>query len=224
VVDTVPKPLVVVAGQPFLYWVTSWLVRQGVLDIVFSAGHLGDQIERWVATLRFIEHVRALSKRERSPLGTGGAVLACLDECQELVLVVNGDTLLLADLAPLVIRFRADLLDGLILAVPVADASRFGTVEFGDDGLLRSFGEKEPGAGLVNGGVYLFRRAVLQRFLPVRRISLELDLLPDLLADGARIGVAALECPFLDIGIPETLATAGDFVTANRVQLVGLGL
>lgn len=217
-----PKPLVPVAGRPFLYWVTSWLIGQGISDIVYSAGHLGDQIETWVAELRLAEHSRAVCRRERSPLGTAGAVLACLDVCQDLVLVVNGDTLLLAELSPIVSRFQADRLDGLIVAVPVADASRFGTLELGDDGLLRSFREKQPGAGIVNGGVYLFPRAVLERFLPFRALSIELDLLPELLRTGARIGVVALEAPFLDIGVPESLVMASGFVAAHRDRIDGV--
>ena len=216
-----PKPLVPVAGRPFLHWVTSWLIDQGVSDIVYLAGHLGDQIETWVAGLDLPEHVRALCRREPSLLGTGGAVLACLDVCQDLVLVVNGDTLLLAELSPIVSRFQTEQLDGLIVAVRVGDASRFGTLELGDDGLLRSFREKQPGAGIVNGGVYLFPRAVLERFLPFRPLSIELDLLPELLRSGARIGVAPLEAPFLDIGVPETLAMAGKFVAAHLARIDG---
>jgi D-glycero-alpha-D-manno-heptose 1-phosphate guanylyltransferase len=219
----VPKPLARVAGHPFLYWVQSWLAHQGVLDIVFSVGHLGDQIETWLATLRLTEGLQAVSLRERSPLGTGGAVLACLDNCQDLILVVNGDTLLLADLAPLIMRLRSVQLEGIVVAVRMADTSRFGTLDVGDDGLLRSFKEKQPGAGIVNGGVYLFPRAVLQRLLPVRRMSLELDLLPELLAGRARIGVAVVDNPFLDIGLPETLAMASGFVAAHRARIDGLG-
>lgn len=217
-----PKPLVPVAGRPFLYWVTSWLIGQGVSDMVYSAGHLGEQIETWVAGLRLPEHSRAICRRERSPLGTGGAVLACLDVCQDLVLVVNGDTLLLAELSPVVSRLRTDELEGLILAVPVADASRFGRLELGDIGLLRSFPEERPGAGVVNGGVYLFPRAVLERFLPVHPMSVEHDLLPELLRTRARIGVSELEAPFLDIGVPETLAMAGEFVAVHRARINGL--
>jgi D-glycero-alpha-D-manno-heptose 1-phosphate guanylyltransferase len=212
-----------VAGRPFLYWVTSWLIGQGVSDIVYSAGHLGEQIETWVAGLRMIEGVGALCRRERSPLGTGGAVLACLEDCQDLILVANGDTLLLANLEPLVLRVRADRLDGLVVGVPMADTSRFGSLKVGEDGMLQSFREKQPGAGVVNGGLYLFQRALLRRFLPVHRVSLELDLLPELLSSGARIGVAVLERPFLDIGVPKTFAIATDFVTANRAQLADWG-
>lgn len=211
-----------VGGQPFVYWVTSWLIGQGVADVVYSTGHLGEQIATWVAGQRLLESSQTTCRRERSPLGTGGALLACLDACQDLVLVVNGDTLLLAELLPVVSRLRTHQLDGLIVAVPVADSSRFGRLELGDDGLLRSFREKGHDAGIVNGGVYLFTRAVLERFLPVRPMSLEVQLLPELLRLGARVGVEALDAPFLDIGVPESLAMADEFVTVHRARLDGL--
>lgn len=215
-----PKPLVPVAGRPFLSWVTSWLIGQGVSDLIYSTGHLGDQIDTWVAGLELPSGVQARCRREPAPLGTGGAALACLDVCQDLVLVLNGDTLLLTDIPPLIARFRADRSDGLIVGIPVADASRFGTLEIADDGKLRSFREKEAGAGTVNGGVYLFSRAVLERFLPVRAMSLEQDLLPELLRQRARIAVVvAAEAPFLDIGVPEALASADEFVASHRSRL-----
>jgi D-glycero-alpha-D-manno-heptose 1-phosphate guanylyltransferase len=223
VIDNVPKPLVSVAGRPFLAWLTAWLIGQGVSDLVYSTGHLGDQIQTWVSDLELAVGVRAQCHREPSPLGTGGAVLACLDVCQDRVLVINGDTLLLTELAPLVSQFEEDRLDGLVVGIPVADASRFGTLEIGENGLLRSFREKQPGGGVVNGGIYLFRKATLEGFLPVRAMSLEKDLLPELLRQGARIPVITLEDPFLDIGVPEALARADSFVSTHGPRLEGSG-
>lgn len=218
VVVDLPKPLVPVAGKPFLSWVTRWLVGQGVADLVYSTGHLGDQIETWVAGVDLPVGTRARCRRESAPLGTGGAVLACLDVCHEFVLVANGDTLLLTEIPSLVSRIRVDRLDGLIVGIPVADAARFGTLEIDDDGMLRSFREKQPGAGIVNGGVYLFPRAALERFLPVRPMSLEQDVLPELLRQGARIAVVVVQAPFLDIGVPEALASADAFVEEHRAR------
>ena len=210
--EDVPKPLIPVAGRPFLDLVADWLHDQGVIDTVYSSGHLGEQIDAWVRSLRLPAGERASSRRESSAMGTAGAVLGCLDLCQELVLVANGDTLLLTQVLPIVERVRTSDLDGIVMAVRVADASRFGSLELGEDGMLRSFREKAPGAGVVNGGLYVFRRATLERCLPVRPSSLEQDVIPDLLRNGARIGVAVVEDPFIDIGVPDALAIADAFV------------
>jgi D-glycero-alpha-D-manno-heptose 1-phosphate guanylyltransferase len=211
---SVPKPLIRVAGRPFLDLVAGWLREQGVVDTVYSAGHLGEQIESWVEGLRLAAGERATCRREASAMGTGGAVLGCLDLCRELVLIANGDTLLLTRLSTLVERVRADALDGIVAAVRVDDTSRFGSLDVGDDGLLRSLREKATGAGVVNAGVYLFRRETLERFLPAKPSSLERDVIPDLLGEGSRIGVAVVDAPFIDIGIPDALVGAEAFVDA----------
>jgi NDP-sugar pyrophosphorylase family protein len=211
----VPKPLIPVAGRPFLDLVAGWLRDQGVVDTVYSAGHLGEQVEAWVEGLHLLAGERATCRREPSVMGTGGAVLGSLDLCQAFVLVANGDTLLLTTLPPIVERVCTEALDGIVVAVRVDDTSRFGSLDVGEDGLLRSFREKAPGAGVVNGGLYLFRRASLERCLPVRPSSLELDVIPDLLRDGARIGVAVVDDPFIDIGVPDALAAADAFVDTN---------
>ena len=42
-----PKPLVEVAGQPFLHWVTRWAEAQGEHHIVLAACHMADQVQAW---------------------------------------------------------------------------------------------------------------------------------------------------------------------------------
>ncbi len=148
-------------------------------------------------------------------MGTGGAVLGCLDLCQELVLVANGDTLLITSLPVIVERIRGEDVHGVVVAVHVDDASRFGSLDVGEDGLLRAFREKAPGAGVVNAGLYVFPRTTLERFLPARPSSLERDLIPALLEEGSRISVAVVDAPFIDIGVPESLAAADAFVATH---------
>jgi NDP-sugar pyrophosphorylase family protein len=211
----VPKPLIPVAGRPFLDLVADWLRDQGVVDTVYSAGYLGEQVEAWLHGLHIRAPERARCRRESSAMGTGGAVLGCLDLCDELIVVANGDTLLLTRLPPIVEEVRANALDGMVVAVRMDDTSRFGSLDVDDDGLLQSFREKAPGAGVVNAGLYVFRRATLERCLPVRASSLEEDLIPRLVGDGSRIGVKVVNAPFIDIGVPDALAAADAFVGAH---------
>ena len=46
--DTLPKALLPVAGRPFADWQLSWLAEQGVDEVIYSIGYLGDQIRRHV--------------------------------------------------------------------------------------------------------------------------------------------------------------------------------
>ena len=157
-----PKPMIPVVGHPFLHWVTAWVVGQGIRDVVYSVGHLAEQIQAWVTGLEHLPGVRLRYRGERVPLGTGGGALNCLDLCAESVLVLNGDSLVLVDIEPAFARFRGEDLDGIIIATEVPDASRYGSLETDDAGLLCGFHEKRSGRGLINCGVYLFRHQLLE--------------------------------------------------------------
>lgn len=213
----IPKPLARVAGRPFLEWVVRYLYRQGVRRIVLSTGHYADKVERFAAECG-IPGLDLACIHETAPLGTAGGFLNALGGSGDRfsdTLVLNGDSLVLADLAPLLRSLEDGQTDGAILGVRVADAARFGAIDIDEGGFLRGFAEKRPGAGLVNGGVYLFRPAVVARFPEGRPLSFEYDVFPALLADGVRIRVVPCDAPFLDIGTEESLAQASEFIKDN---------
>lgn len=210
-----PKPMIPVLGQPFLYWLTLYLARFGLDHFVYSTGYRADQIETWCAD-GTLSGVTRESCREAEPLGTGGGVLNCLHLCRDWVLVANGDGLCIGGVAELLaLRDRKNLTGGMIGA-PVQDASRYGSLKFADNCRLWEFREKVPGPGYINSGFYLFRKAALMSLRRSGPSSIERDLIPGLIADGADLRVIPLaDVAFIDIGIPETLAQAEDFVRAN---------
>jgi NDP-sugar pyrophosphorylase family protein len=211
----IPKPLVPVCGQPFVHWVTDWLVGQGISDIVYSIGYRASQMIQWVeqaqanwpATLRWVT--------EEEPLGTAGGALQALPLCAGHVLVLNGDSLAATSLAPLLARGEGA--DAAILGVRMADAGRYGTLILDTRNHLTKFAEKRPGSGVINAGVYLFRRDLLEVFPQNVRLSMEEEVLPGLIAQGANILCEIAEnAPFLDIGTPESVVKAEGFIRNNR--------
>ncbi len=212
----IPKPMIPVRGEPFLHWVAQWLSRRGVGDILLSIGHMAGQIEDWAAGRPGGLALRTIM--ERAPLGTGGAVVSCLDLCGDWVLVLNGDSLLEVDVAGLVRRVREAGLDGAIVGIAVDDTSRYGSLAVDGEGRLAGFFEKRPGRGLINGGIYLFRKDLLAGFAAGTALSMETDVIPGLLAGGARLAVEVSPGPFLDIGTPESVVQAEAFIA----RLLGL--
>ncbi|MDD3371458.1 MAG: sugar phosphate nucleotidyltransferase [Alphaproteobacteria bacterium] len=149
-------------------------------------------------------------------MGTGGAIAESLaDIATDYTLILNGDTLLLSDFSPALARVADANLDGIILARSLEDTGRYGRLST-ENGILSRFEEKRPGQGLINGGVYAFRTRWLKDNLGAGVSSFEVDILPRMLANGAKIGVFTTDAPFIDIGTPETLAEAGTFVTNNK--------
>jgi D-glycero-alpha-D-manno-heptose 1-phosphate guanylyltransferase len=210
-----PKPMIPVAGEPFLHWVCRWLAREGIRRAVVSTGHLAEVVDAWLARGP-VPGLRLSSAREEEPLGTAGGFLHSVarleGEAWDAVVVANGDSLVVADLAPALARAREPGVDAVILGIEVEDASRYGTLEVSPLLRLRAFREKRPGAAIVNAGVYVFPRRTVEGLSRARSPSFEKDVFPDLLTRGSRIDVVPVRAPFLDIGVPESLAQADSFI------------
>ncbi len=214
-----PKVLAPVLGRPFLAHLLEALAAQGVREVVVSTGHLGEQVEAFVAGERW-GGLRVRCVREEAPLGTAGALrfAAAAAGVEGPFVAMNGDTWLGGPLAELAAfhRARSGAVVSLALArVPSTD--RYGRVELDPaTGAVRGFVEKAPGQGpgWINAGVYLLAPGALAGIAPGAPASLERDVLPPLVGAGL-YGCPLPGAPFLDIGTPE------DYARADRV-LAGL--
>lgn len=213
-----PKPMAPVNGKPFVEWVVRYLAAQGIRNVILSTGHLAETVEKHFAP-QPVKNVRVTCVPETTPLGTAGGFLNAANTVKEKPaawMVLNGDSLGVAPLE----KFFASLdqleNEGAILGVPMADASRFGTLSQNAAGNLIGFNEKKPGDGNINAGVYLFRDATLKKFPAKTPLSFEVDVFPALINGGARLKTVLSEAPFLDIGTPESLPQAEGFIQQNR--------
>jgi len=216
--EGIPKPLAVVAGRPFLEWIISLLLKEGVTEFIIASGYGGEKIAAFAADLRG-RGIRARVAREDVPLGTAGGFLNALAASPSetpLVMACNGDSLLLSHFAPLFRALADPALDAVIAGVRMEDASRYGSISMNAEGFLSGFDEKHAGSGLINAGLYIFRRDAVRRLGEKRPLSFEFDVFPSLLEQGARIKVVPLNGFFLDIGTEETLMRATDFIQGNR--------
>jgi NDP-sugar pyrophosphorylase family protein len=212
-VPGLPKALAPVAARPFVEHLLDWLASQGARRIVFLLGHRADQLEAHLAS-----HPRAgiafATSIEREPLGTGGAIgFAAQKLGSDPVLVVNGDTFVDADLAPMLAAHRSSGAPATLLAVEVADAARYGRLDIAN-GRLQAFIEKDAafaGPAAINAGVYLLSQAMLARIAAQGPGSLERDVFAAL-APGT-LGVHLdRDARFVDIGTPESWQSAASIV------------
>jgi D-glycero-D-manno-heptose 1,7-bisphosphate phosphatase len=185
------------------------LVRQGFDRILLLAGYLGDQIQARFDG-RNIRDATVTVAIESEPQGTAGALRWSRDRLEECFLLLNGDTYFDMGYRALekALNDAPDALAAVALR-EVRNAERYGSVDLEDRRITR-FREKvdseTPIPGLINGGVYLMRRDVIDR-LPDGPSSLEADLFPSLAARGLLLGVPRRGY-FIDIGLPDTLSQA----------------
>jgi len=215
-----PKPMIPVAGKPFLQWVLLQLAGCGFRNLTVSCGYKAGVIADFIGQLRW-DGVRVAAIAEESPLGTGGGFLHAIDKSTASSwLVCNGDSIVLTDIAAFVEAVPPSA-GAAILAVRNED-DRYGRLGVGPDGVLQSFDEKRAGAGPINAGVYLFRRAALSHFPRTMPLSLERDVFPALLAQGVPVSVSVVDAPFIDVGTEESLQSANAFIMSNQEWFVDL--
>lgn len=200
-----PKPMLPVAGRPFLDHLIAKAAGHGFETILLLAGHHAPVIEAWlVAEAVAARHgVEIALSIEPEPLGTGGALVHARDRLDDAFLLVNGDTWFDFDWRALA---EAEGFAATLALREIPDADRYETVEL-DGGRVARFVARSGRAtpGLINGGVYRLAREAIPSVDGA--ISLEATVLPDLCRAG-RLGGRVFAGAFIDIGVPESYAAA----------------
>ncbi len=216
-VPDLPKPMAPVRGRPFLAWLLDYWRQQGISGFVLSVGYKWESIRQ-----HFGDSYQGLPvayAREDTPLGTGGGLLLAAQALTEPgpFLLLNGDTFLEANL-PHMVDCHTSAKASLTLALTqVTDSSRYGSVKLDGNGRITDFTEKRLSAGssLINAGVYLMGRQTLLDVTGKRPMSLETDILPDLLQAGVPMTGCKVAGRFIDIGLPEDYARAAAVLAAG---------
>jgi D-glycero-alpha-D-manno-heptose 1-phosphate guanylyltransferase len=202
----VPKPMVPIAGRPFLEILLNQLKRAGCGRVVLSVGHLHNVIQDFFGTS--FNGMNLEYAIESVPLGTGGAIRLALQKArEESVLVLNGDTFLDADYGALLRFHVAERTSFTIAVVQVENAARYGRVLFNENRIV-GFEEKgRSGPGWINAGTYVIEKRIQWPHALPEKFSIESDVLS---REIGRLAPAAYPVNgfFLDIGLPEDLDRA----------------
>lgn len=221
---TVPKQMLPVAEVAMIERVLAHLAAHGVESATLSMGYRPD------AFLAAFPEDRcagvALSYAvEPVALDTAGAIrFAALHAGLDgTFLVVNGDVLAEVDVTELVRSHQAHGGLGTIALTPVPDPSPFGVVPTDADGRVLAFIEKPaPGqatTNLINAGFYVLEPEVLDRIPDGRRVNIEKETFPALVAERALYALAS-DAYWTDTGTPELYLRANlDLVNGGRATV-----
>ena len=203
--SSTPKPVVPLAGRPFISYMIEWLRRHGVDEAILSCGFMADGVRAVLGDgaqlglrLRYVE--------EPEPLGTGGALKFAEDLLEDRFLMLNGDQLTDIDLTAQLRQHERTGARATLALIAVEDPSAYGLVRRRDDLSVTEFVEK-PSAdqidtNLVNAGRVRARARGARRDGPAgTRISIERDVFPELVGRGL-FGYEASGY-WLDIGTPQ---------------------
>ncbi|CCE09428.1 putative Nucleotidyl transferase family protein; Mannose-1-phosphate guanyltransferase [Bradyrhizobium sp. STM 3843] len=164
--DSVPKPLVRVAGRPLLDHVLDRLAEAGVTEAVVNVHYLPDQIIDHVASRRAPRVI--ISDERDQVLGTGGGVVKALPLLgHEPFFHVNSDTMWIEgvrhNLTRLADAFDPERMDILLLMAPTASSIGYsgqGDYSMLADGALRKRREHQvvpfvyAGAAIISPAIF----------------------------------------------------------------------
>src|SRR4051794_18856765 len=216
---TTPKPVLPLAGRPFLSFMLDWLARHGIDEALLSLGYRADDVREVLGD----EHdgMRLGYVVEDEALGTAGPLRLAADEglLSGRVLVLNGDCLTDLDITAMLRRHEETGASGTIALAEVEDTSSYGVVPTDADGAVEAFLEKQPGpapTNRINAGTYILEPSVLELIPPGRAASIEREIFPQLVGNG--LHGFDFDDYWIDIGTPDRYLEATYDLLAGRVE------
>ena len=212
---SVPKPMVPVAGKPFLEHEIGLLKGRGIEDFVLCVGHLGEQVEayfgdgaRWGVRVRYSYDGPKL-------LGPAGALKKAEPLLEDRFFVTYGDAYLRADYLRLM---RALEWSGKLGAMAVYENhGRYGRSDVVvKDGMVVRYDKGADGAGMdwVNFGVSVLRKRALS-LVPEGRECSEEEFYGELIERGELLAFP-VEDRFYEIGTPDSLKEFEEFISGRQ--------
>ncbi|MFA5857133.1 MAG: sugar phosphate nucleotidyltransferase [Candidatus Pacearchaeota archaeon] len=188
VTETIPKPMVEINGRPFLEIKLESIKRYGLKNIVLCVGHLGHMIEEYFGTgEKFGLNIKYAYEKEL--LGTAGAIKNAEEFIEDDFIAMNGDTYIPVDFDEL-IKFHESHSHPMTMVVANATNPKEQELVEIDEGIIRKIYKRntiehdnhiennlKP---LINGGVYIIRKNLLNEIPKGKKVSIEHEIFPKL--------------------------------------------
>ena len=212
ITETIPKALVMVAGEPFLFHQLRYLQAQGIAQVVICTGHLGEQIEAAVGNGDAFGLNVEISPDGPKLLGTGGALTAAAPKLGPAFFALYGDSFLPCDFGAVQAAFEASGKPALMTVLRNADRWDKSNVVFAG-GQLRAYSKRQPSPDMqyIDYGLGVIQASRLARYAAGTAWDLA-DLYEELAAKQLLAGFEVSE-RFYEIGSHAGLAETERYLT-----------
>lgn len=217
--ETVPKPLLPLVDRPILGHLLDHLVAHGVREVIMSSPYLEDTFHPFIEARGGEPAIAWVTEREA--LGTGGAIVSVLERLgDQPFFALNGDILTDLDLTSMLESHRRRHAAVTIASHRVADARAFGLMITDRAGRVTEFREKpaDPVPGDINAGTYVVEPSALRAWPAGTNTSIEQEIFPRLIHDGAVVQGFRTDAYWLDLGTPEHYLRAHVDLLEGRVR------
>ena len=217
--SNIPKPLLPVAGKPFLEHNIEALRDAGIKDIMLLVGWKANRVrEHFQDGKAFGVKLEYVEQKER--LGTAHAISMIRDSVAEPFLCLYGDVVVPKQSIKDIIEHHRKVKGSVIALTSVSDPKRYGCVEV-EDGVVTSIAEKPetPQGNLINAGAYVFEPEIFDAIDETKKsVRGEYEVTDSLkiLIDKKHMFAHLLKGEWIDVARP------WDLLEANRMLMAGL--
>lgn len=214
-----PKPLLLVAGKPYLSHLFSALKAAGIEDIALLVGWKSNRIRECYGE-GTSEGIRITYLEQKERLGTANAIGVAEAMMDEDFVCINGDVVLSEKDIVAVVEAHHRHSGTIMSTVTVEDPTRFGVIEE-SQGKMVKIVEKPTVApsNMINAGLFVFTPQVfefIRRTQKSSRGEYEITDTLNMMAATIDINIYRLQGPWMDVGRP------WDLLKANEILMAGI--
>lgn len=197
--NVLPKPLIPIGEQTMMEDIMDRFVQCGCNDFYVSVNYMADFIRHYFDN--FSKHKYNIEFfQEDKPLGTAGSLHLLKGRINDTFFVSNCDSILDEDYGEILKYHRDNNNEITVVSVMKSIFIPYGTLETGEDGLLRTIQEKPELTFKINTGMYILEPHLLKE-IPCDRVYHITYLIDKLVKEGRRVGVFPVnEGSWTDVG------------------------
>ncbi len=207
--EKTPKPLLKVGEKCIIDYNIDNLIENGVNHISVTVNYLGEQLEDHYLQPR--DGVKVETIREPKYLGTIGSIQFIPKFYHDTVLLMNSDLFTNVDLEDFYLHFQENEADMSVAAIPYSVSVPYGIFEL-DGRNVKGIIEKPTYNYYANGGIYLIKREMIEKYIPEGVFFNATDFMEKLVAEGYKVIRYPLHGYWIDIGNPAEYQKAKDLV------------
>ena len=199
ITNIIPKPLIPIGEKPILEWIINSFNDVGVEDFYLTVNYKQEMIRSYfdglsdkTYNLKYFE--------ESKPLGTAGSLHLLKNEIDSTFFVTNCDILIKDDYSEM-LKYHKENRNELTAVSAVKHFKiPYGTLEFGENGILQRLKEKPEYNFFINAGMYILEPHLLEE-IPENEFFHITTLMEKILERNGKVGVFPVsEGSWMDIG------------------------
>lgn len=207
--EKTPKPLLKVGKKCIIDYNVDNLISCGVDHISVTINYLGEQLEEHYAQMR--DGIKIETVREPKFLGTIGSIQFVKQFYHDTVLLMNSDLFTNIDLEDFYLHFLEHQADMSVAAVPYSVSVPYGIFDL-DGRNVKGVIEKPSYNYYANGGIYLIRKNMIEKYIPEETFFNATDFMEKLIEEGHKVIRYPLHGYWIDIGNKQEYQKAQDIV------------